>query len=296
MSHPALWREPCWDAVLRLGSEAVAEELGRLGDARFAERSTVLATEIERGGREGALYRALLEAVAYGGDRAAFQALGDALPWPALAKRLPGGLPDIEALLLGAAGLLPSQQGRPPAREREERWELVWSRAATTSGPPPDMPAGRRPAAHPARRLAGLAALLSRHGPAFVLDLSGETADLITGWSVAADAYWRRVRAPGQPTTSPAGALIGRSRAIELLANAVLPWAAAQGGEPAALARRQYARLPRPAAYGRLRFLEANLVDRSGKPLRLNARLQQGLLALYKSECTQGGCGRCAFS
>ena len=79
--------------------------------------------------------------------------------------------------------------------------------------------------------------------------------------------------APGAPAGRP-GALIGRSRAIELLVNAVLP---------------------RPGRYGALAFLETDL--RSGdRPLRLDARRQQGLLALYKTECTQGGCGRCVLS
>ena len=60
-------------------------------------------------------------------------------------------------------------------------------------------------------------------------------------------------------------------------------------------ARRAFALLPRPARYGNLAFLEANLRG-DGGPLPINARRQQGLLALFKTECTQGGCGRCATS
>jgi hypothetical protein len=93
---------------------------------------------------------------------------------------------------------------------------------------------------------------------------------------------------------------IGRSRAIELLTNAVLPWVAARSGgsgqeDEAAAARRLLTALPRPAPYGSLAFLESNL--RSGRnPLPLTALRQQGMLALYKAECTAGGCGRCGLS
>jgi hypothetical protein len=141
-----------------------------------------------------------------------------------------------------------------------------------------------RPANHPARRISGLAALVVRHRTLFATApdvarlLALSPRELICAFTVAP--------------------LIGRSRAIELLTNAVLPWAAALAppqdrSGPRAFAR--YAELPRPARYGALAFLEANL--RNGdKPLALNARRQQGLLTLYKSECTQGGCGRCALS
>ncbi|MCZ6508703.1 MAG: hypothetical protein O7A04_11745, partial [Acidobacteria bacterium] len=89
------------------------------------------------------------------------------------------------------------------------------------------------------------------------------------------------------------------SRAIELLINAVLPWFAAcsdlGGTEGATQAHAVYATLPVPARYGRLAFLEDNF-RQEGRRLRMTARRQQGLLALYKRECTDGGCGRCPFS
>ena len=107
-----------------------------------------------------------------------------------------------------------------------------------------------------------------------------------------ADAYWQQNVAPGLPAKRNPGALIGRGRAIELLTNALLPWTVALGSHQAAqAAHAAYAGLPRPARYGSLGFLETNL-----EGVTLNARRQQGLLALYKEDCTQGGCGRCPLS
>ncbi len=130
--------------------------------------------------------------------------------------------------------------------------------------------------------------------------LSLRTSALIQEWSVPANEYWRSHVAPGRPVPRAPGALIGRGRAIELLVNAVLPWAAAvayRAGDLqlARLAHRQFGALPTPANYGRLAFLEQHLSN-DGKRLNLNARRQQGLLALYKLECTKGCCGSCPFS
>jgi hypothetical protein len=100
------------------------------------------------------------------------------------------------------------------------------------------------------------------------------------------------------PAKRDPGALIGRSRAIELLVNVVLPWSAAvaeKSGRSGEAARSAFRLLPRPARYGALDFLELNLRG-GGTRLPLDARRQQGLLHLYKTECTQGGCGRCALS
>jgi len=142
-----------------------------------------------------------------------------------------------------------------------------------------------RPANHPARRLAGLALLLARHWPLEDVTAAGPPRELVAAWSAGGGADER--------------ALIGRSRAMELLVNAVLPWRAAccermEDSEGASLARSAFVALPRPARYGNLTFLENNL--RAEGRLPIDARRQQGLLALYKDECTQGGCGRCALS
>jgi hypothetical protein len=199
-----------------------------------------------------------------------------------------------EALLLGAAGLLP----QAPEHPQEIAWQDLGRRSELAAAPAGAPSLAQRPANHPARRLAGLARLLVRHralldaatGASALLELPAR--DLIVRWTVQADGYWRDFLAPGLPAKRPAGALIGRARAIEVLTNAVLPWAAALGdADGAERARACFAALPRPAAYGMLGFLEQNLGLQAP-----DARRQQGLLALYKTECSQGGCGRCVFS
>jgi hypothetical protein len=280
LAGPRLWREPCHDALARLGKERLIELLDALGEERLREREQQVSGLIVSQGPGEACYRALLDVLGYGGDRARMMGLAGRVPLAALLTRL-SAVPvakrqeAAEALLLDAVGLLE----------------------------PVSPPVPRRPSNHPARRLAGLAALIVRHRAGqggLDVALAQTTRELVAGWTVAAHGRWREHTAPGVPGRGTQGALIGRARAIELLANAVLPWAAARAdaeGDAAAAGRaRQLLRaLPRPATYGALAFLEENLRSADG-PLPLDFRRQQGLLALYKTECTQGGCGRCALS
>jgi hypothetical protein len=258
LAAPRLWREPCHDAIARIRPEAVGLLLDELGGQRFRERSLAIAEQIERSGPAEALFRALLEGLGYGGNRALMTQIAERADWRDVSAMLETSSPDrrtVEALLLKNAGvLLEGHTGRP--------------------------------ANHPARRIEGVATLLVRHQALFV---------------AAPDVTRLLALAHGDLAgTFTAAPQIGRSRAIELVTNAVLPWAAALAssrGRPdlVATAFARYAELPRPARYGALNFLETNL--RNGdKPLALSARRQQGLLALYKSECTQGGCGRCRLS
>ena len=255
--------------------------------------------------------------------------MAERLPWRELSRRLDvaeGGQELTEALLLGTAGLLPSQQETLAADPHELALERCWQASGLASnGHAPAAPAVSRPSNHPARRLAGVGRLLVRHrtllegGVSPAQHVGQSVPELIAAWTVAASGYWRchiapgvapkapgvapkapgvALRAPGAAAKRPPGALIGRSRAIELLTNAVLPWAAAVAGargESPSAATRSFHTLPRPGRYGALAFLEANLKQGSVS-LPLNARRQQGLLALYKTECTQGGCGRCPLS
>jgi len=310
LASPSLWREPCYDALARLGPERVRGALATLGDRRFAEREALLHATLDAAAPGESLYHALLSALSYGADRSRIEELADVLPWPALSTALAAvplseRLLTAEALLLGAAGLLAT-----PCDPDEAALSHLWLRSAAALGLPqhsaPPLARSFRPANHPARRLAGLAALIVRHERLLAGEdalreaLSAPAAQLAASWSVPASGYWREHTAPGMPSQRPPGALIGRGRAIELLVNAVLPWSVAlaeQRGESelAAAAHEAFARLPSPGRYGRLAFLETN-VGADGTSWRLDARLQQGLLALYKTECTQGGCGRCPLS
>jgi len=315
LAQSTLWQEPCQGAGVRLGEAVVASVLEELGERRLSVKWARFEAALAAVGPEQALYEGLLRALGYGGNEEAMLLLARRLPWRELREALLRAPPALrqataEALLLGTAGLLPSQRGHEgplPAhpglleglwRERRraglevQRWRL-W---------------GIRPENQPTRRLAGAASLLTRHAQDLLAPVRGLLAAprlsvvaLLSPWTATAQGYWHQhFDLTGGACRLPA-ALIGRGRALEMAVNVVLPLAtvlaeARRDGEAALRSRELLARLPRAGPYGVTRFLEEVLRNGAGRALRLNARRQQGLLHLYHAYCTEGGCGRCPLS
>jgi Protein of unknown function (DUF2851) len=318
LERPALWREPCRSALERSGAEVVGSTLDRLGDMRFRARTAYFSRRLSEIGTDQALWEALLEALGYGGDYRAYRALAGRVRWPLLR---------IELL------------ATPIAQRAADAYRLL---AAEGEDLPSAGARALRPANRPERRLRGAAALAARFaasGPVIyftkLLDGHGALGDRaragkrktengnrvssadsrfsVFGFRPVASLLIAALTVPG---------LIGRARAIELLANAVLPLLAAAGPEERARrAEAVYHALPLPARYGAVRHLHeavggsaedgkrktkngsadfrfSNFDCRAGgeASVRINFRRQQGMLYLLKQYCTQGGCGRCPLS
>jgi hypothetical protein len=317
LQQPALWREPCQTAIERLGNEAVAETLARLGENRLRTK----AAGVVHRAPAVALYESLLRTLGHGPQQGAWLELSRRLPAAAIA-RIAALEPDeaaatLEALLLAAAGLLPavemafalSSRGKEPGNTSSylvAAWQC-WRNYGAPAPYPITVAGPRRPANHPARRLAGLArllsggpeALLARARAALLTERSPALAllDLLT---VEADGLWRERSLPWQPDSTPAGALIGRGKALELAINAILPVLLAEAEREnlpllSMAVLRAFHALPSPAAYGRTAHLTRALRSDDGSLIR-GADRSQGALQLYGHYCTQGGCGRCPLS
>lgn len=297
LERPLLWREPCHDAAARLGAEGVAAALEAEGDRRFGEAVERWAGRLEVEGLEQGLYRGLLEGLGYGGNREVMSELAGLLGWRRLRARAAAGDPDgATALLLGAGGLLPSQRGRPCADRAVERMERVFAASGLTPRRLAWKTLGVRPQNHPVRRLAGAAGLLARlTSPSELLGVvEMRPGEAIASLAVPARGYWVDHHDVGAAPCNLSPALLGRSRAIELLVNVILPAAAARGGVRAA--RRMFEAMPRPGAYGRTRGLEEGLRAQGDGRMAIDARRAQGLLGLHSEWCSRDGCGRCPLS
>jgi hypothetical protein len=276
LERPVLWAEPCHDAVLRLSKEGVLAALDAEGARRFAQKAGRWAESVAAEGVEQALYAGMLEALGYGGNALPMRALARNLPWAELAPHAHRAT-RIEEMLVKAAGV----DAPLAARWEGPAWKL-W---------------GMRPANHPARRIAAAARLLARLGTpsAAFAALDAERAGDAIALFMLEDGRTTAAGSAANPK-SRRPALIGRSCAIEILVNVVLPIAAGTGDEVlGAKARALYLRLPRPAAYGKTRFLE-NALGSMDIPLKVDARRAQGLLALNEDWCARNGCGRCPLS
>lgn len=301
LSRPLLWREPCHDAVMRMGVDGAGAALDAEGDRRFDAKVARARESVRASGVDGAIYEGLLEALGYGGNAPPMLALARLLSWPRLRERAARHGMAIEALLLGSAGLLPSQRGhRGPVEAYVQELERRFAAARLTSLAPGLWKTwGVRPENAPARRVAAAAALLARTGePSALLAICDARTvnEAVAPLCLAANGYWLRHHdVCAGPCRLPAG-FVGRSRALEIAVNVVLPVACAAGDVAlAAKARALFGRLPRPAAYGATRFIEEALAS-EGMRVPVNARRAQGLLALQRDWCTQGGCGRCSLS
>jgi hypothetical protein len=260
LQRPALWREPCRDALPRLGAPAVAAALDRLGDIRFRRRARELRRAAAEGDGEQALWAAILEALGYGGNREPFRLLAGRLPWRGLRARLLA-LP-VELRWPAALATLREEARRPPA--------LAFRTA------------GLRPGNKPLRRLEAAAGLAARYAESGLVAALSGVAALDGRGAVSALSVRDGERA-----------LIGRGRALELLCNAVLPFLASSErdiGASGALAL--YRSLPRPSRYGAVHHLDEAL---AGGPA-IEARRQQGMLFLLRGYCTRGRCGSCPLS
>lgn len=256
-SGPPRWQEPCRDSVGRLGAADVARTLDRLGDMRFRAAAASLAKRLAAGeAPDDLLWQGVLEALGYGGQRLRFQRLAAALPWSHLSPRLTADTAS------------------------ERRAQALHALVTADSGAPAPVTGSLRPANRFEKRLEGAAALAVRYP-------SGLASAVLSFPKLEPKAAARELlRLLTVPRT------VGRSRAIEIAANAVLPLlAAVEGGHYERAAARIYSLLPLPARYGPVRHLHEALMD-----VRIDARRQQGMLYLLKQYCTQGGCGRCPLS
>ncbi len=340
-----LSEEPCWERTAHRPLAELVALLGVAGDARFAEKSARLEADLavaldglpaheQEPAAEQLLYTGLCDGLGYSANRAPFVALAARLPLPLLRLLVPADRPAadrtalLEAALLGAAGLLPSQrrisktldwQSAAQAEECERGWTalrpLLGHLLADTGAAPTWQFGGVRPANAPARRVAALAHLLTwllPGGPAagFLTDAAGDAppAALATRWlerlQVAAPhSFWGEYSDFGTALGGAARGcdLIGADRAGDLLVNTVLPFLAAWGAttdQPAlvATAHAVYAAAPRLADNAVTRAMLGEVFGPRSRRVRLGAREQQGLLGLHRRYCALRNVYECPLS
>ena len=228
------------------------DAIERQGQRRHAERTAVMESNIAALGPDQALHQAILRALGYRPNAEAFEVLGGCvtsdLSESLAANGRDAGLAVLEAVLMGAAGLLPRQRRGPPADGYARMLQRIWqSYGRLTCLHAADWTLQSvRPANRPTRRIAAAARLLSRApDPGWSLvetvlaevrraAAASDPRRLQTRFQVAEppDTYWARHFDFGRPTRPPDARAGGRGRAREILVNAVLPFAAAMRAMP----------------------------------------------------------------
>ena len=287
------------------------------GLRRFEEKAAGFSRQLETAGAGQVLYKGICHALGYARNKSPFEALADRLPLRVLSALAAGSLPGKQALLLGAAGLLPSQRrvvGEQVCDAQMAELESLWKRLCGNipAGKDPDWNlAFVRPVNHPVRRIAALSCLLQRYGQSGLLKgleslagsgQAGAAKSLANGLQVngcyceeRSDEAISGQSYSAESNQAPA-VLLGKGRAGEIAVNVVLPFftAYARQNKNIGLENRvldTYLRYPALPANELTRYMSGILWGRGeGK---LSACLQQGLIHLYHRYCRVKDCDCC---
>jgi len=312
---------PCLKAVTGLAADALAELLDSAGEERFSAKAAEFQAELTQMEASQCLYQGIMGALGYAKNKPPMLKLARRLPLQILQSMTQGKMSDqerlaqLQALLLGTAGLLPSQRQNRHREYEGNRWvdklEGLWaSSGGTKAMSEADWHLFKvRPNNFPLRRIAAMSYLIlgyrERGIVEEVVDMIKETPvsqgylKLETGLRVTADGYWASHFDFGLDSKSNEPTLLGRWRAADIAVNVLLPFTLARSKlncrpEVERRAFDLYRRYPR---------LAVNTVERHMmKQLGLNSSLvnsaqrQQGLIHIYNTLCTQGKCQCCRLS
>ena len=297
----------CQAPLKNLPEERVRSVLDAAAQFRLRQKANRIRNKIAVHGRDETLFQEIATALGYKENKLPFTLLTQRSPLRLLRKNVE----DCEALLFGTAGFLETPDldiYKKSAREYvRQLWDRWWPHRDDLQrlilSPKSWHISGTRPLNHPQRRLAALAVLV-REWPR-LHRASGKSS------LAAANDFFQALEHPfwnfhytliSEPSPKEM-ALIGESRAADVLANVLFPfWAAHELKASASVSTQlwtEYAKLPAQLSNRRLETGATRLFGndpRRQEFLRTVAH-QQGLLQIYEDFCMQDNsdCAQCPF-
>ncbi len=316
---PASFSMSCFGATGHMPEDTVAEVLDAAGRERFLAKISRFQVDSAQTEVSQCLYQGIMGALGYSKNKLSCQELARRVPLRILESITQGEttaeecLARQQALLLGTAGLLPSQRrNRHQADESDDKWanklEGLWASFRQTEAMSrDDWHLFRvRPINSPVRRIAAISYLVLRYKRKGILEGLADMvkeAPLIKGHIrlergllVAANGYWASRFDFGLPGGIRISNLLGGGRAADIAVNVLLPFMVAWSdlGSQPELERKAF------ALYRSYPRLTANTVERHmmhqlglSSGLVNSAVRQQGLIHIYNSLCIQGRCDCC---
>jgi len=312
---------PCYKMINSLARDTLVQLLDSAGQERFGGKASRFQAQLSQMEASQCLYQGIMVALGYAQNKRPMLKLASRLPLNRLQSVTGDKISDqeclarLQALLLGTAGLLPSQRYDRQQGYEDDRWlnqlEELWA----AWGSPKAMPEDEwqlfkvRPNNFPPRRIAAMSYLIFRYRKrgivAEVVDIIKETP-VSRGYLrleqeviVTADGYWASHFDFGPDYKTNNLALIGRWRAADIVVNVLLPFAFAWGKlncqpEVERKAVDLYQGYPRLAVNNVERHMMKQL--RLNRNLANSAQRQQGLIHIYNTLCSQGKCNCCRLS
>jgi hypothetical protein len=312
---------PCRQTINGLASHTVAQFLDSAGERRFRSKAAQFQAELSQMEASQSLYQGIMRALGYVKNKLPMLKLARRLPLQILQSMAQGEASDgerlarLQALLLGTAGLLPSQRYDRHREYQDDEWadklEGLWASSNGTKVLSEDdwHLFKVRPNNFPLRRIAAMSYLILRYRARGMVEqvvdmikeapMRGGYLRLERGLGVTAHGYWASHFDFGLNCRTNNPSLLGKWRAADIAVNVLLPFAFAWGKLNSQTEVKEktfelYRSYPR---------LAANTVERHMiKQLGLNswlvnsAQRQQGLIHIYNTLCSQGRCNCCQLS
>ncbi|MFC1987240.1 DUF2851 family protein [Chloroflexota bacterium] len=313
---------PCFKIKQRLTTGNIAGLLDRAGEKRFLAKAAKFRTDLTRMGASQTLYQGIMGALGYSKNKLSMLKLAPRLPLQTLESIAQCRISDEDcltrqqALLLGTAGLLPSQRlDGHQENELEDKWidklEKLWAVSRNTRAMSHD---DRhlfkvRPNNSPIRRLVAMSYLVLRYRKKGILEALVNLVNevpvrqgyrrLEKGLLVITGDYWASHLDFGSSSRLGNPTLLGSGRAADITVNMLLPFTFAwsQFTSQPELERKAfdlYCHYPKLAVNSIERHMIAQLGISSS--FVSSARQQQGLIHIYNTLCTQGRCEDCSLS
>jgi hypothetical protein len=300
---------PCSRILDHMDRQTLGKLLDTAGEERFKQKAMHFQAEIKQEEAGQVLFRGMMRTLGYAKNTKPFEDLADRMPLNSIESR--EGLALKQALLLGTAGLLPSQRRQGKFAREQEVWELeqIWQSEGKTVETMKESDwnfSHIYPNNSPVRRIVAQSYLLERYGKGKLLaeilqlvkeaPLPGGHRGLENGLTVAGDAYWRDHFDFDVRSKTKISALLGTSKAGEIAVNAILPFAFSWGkmfNEPGLTekAMELYDSYPKLAENEITRHMakQLGLEDLSD----FTACHQQGLIHVFRNHCREGRCSQC---
>jgi Protein of unknown function (DUF2851) len=285
---PLAYAGRCVAPLKNLAAERINVILEGAARFRLQQKANRLRQRIEAHGRDEALFQALADALGYKQNRLPFSLLTQRLPLRFLRQHWENS----EALLFGVAGFIDALEadaiGKSTRSYLRSLWDRWWKYREQFSRliVPAKLwkASGTRPTNHPHRRLGALATLVTEWKTVSALASHGNaTAAWQSFLTSLGHDFWNCHYTLAAKPAKTSTALIGDSRAAEILANVIYPLAVNDGHDIWDDYKALRAQLSNQAA----RIAAARLFARDPRQrefLRTVAG-QQGLLQIYEDFC-----------
>ena len=311
-AHFLPYQLPCFQILDHVDRQTLGKLLNTAGEKRFKQKAMRFQAEIKQEEAGQVLFRGMMRALGYAKNTKPFEDLADRMHLNSIESR--EGLTLKQALLLGTAGLLPSQRWQGNfAREKEVQgleqiWQSSGKKVKTMQEDDWNL-SHIYPNNSPVRRIVAQSYLLERYCEgkllAEILQLVKETPlpgghrALENGLTVAGDGYWRDHFDFDVRSKTKISALLGKSKAGEIVVNVILPFAFSWGElandtKLTENAIELYRNYPKLAENCITRHMKKQL--RLEESFGFTACHQQGLIHAFRNYCREGRCSHCPLA